>query len=151
VNHDQVSGSLFFVLGCGICAYSLRYDLGTLAAPESGLMPFLSGAAMAFLAGLGFVLGTRRRLRGEAWRPLFRAVAWWRSLLTLGALVGYLFLQTRLGFTLTTVLFIGFLLRAIFPQRWTIVVATAVLTAAIAYLVFEAWLQAQLPMGPFGI
>jgi len=151
VNHDQLSGGLFFLLGCAISLYSLQYRLGTLAAPESGLMPFLSGAAIALLAALGFLLGTLRRLRGEGWRPLFRGVAWRRGLLTLGALLGYLLLQTRLGFTLTTVLFIGFLLRAIFPQRWSVVIVTAVLTAAIAYLVFEVWLQAQLPMGPFGI
>ncbi|MFA5027112.1 MAG: tripartite tricarboxylate transporter TctB family protein [Candidatus Methylomirabilota bacterium] len=140
MNHDQLSGGLFFVLGCAICLHSLQYRLGTLAAPESGLMPFLSGAAIALLAALGFLLGTLRRLRGEGWRPLFRGVAWRRGLL-----------QTRLGFTLTTVLFIGFLLRAIFPQRWSVVIVTAVLTAVIAYLVFEVWLQAQLPMGPFGI
>jgi len=151
VSHDQLSSGLFFLLGCVICLYSLQYRLGTLAAPESGLMPFLSGAAMALLAALGFILGTLRRLRGERWRPLFRGVAWRRGVLTLIALLAYLLLQTRLGFTLTTVLFIGFLLRAIFPQRWTVVIVTSVLTAAIAYLVFEVWLQAQLPMGPFGI
>jgi hypothetical protein len=151
VNQDQLSGGLFFVLGCAICLYSAPYRLGTLAAPESGLMPFLSGAAIAVLAALGFVLGTLRRLRGDGWQPLLRGVVWRRSLLTLAALVAYLLLQAHLGFALTTVLFLGFLLRAIFPQRWSVVIATAVLTAAVAYLVFEVWLQAQLPKGPFGI
>jgi hypothetical protein len=151
VNHDQSSSSLFFLAGCGICVYSLRYDLGTLAAPESGLMPFLSGAVIALLAALGFVLGTLKRRRGEGWIPLLQGVAWRRGLLTLAALLAYLLLQTHLGFTATTLLFIGFLLRTIFPQRWSVVIATAVLTAAITYLVFEVWLQAQLPKGPFGI
>jgi len=151
VNQDQLSSGLFVLLGCAICLYSLPYRLGTLAAPESGLMPFLSGAAIALLAALGFILGTLRRLQGEGWQPLFQGVAWRRGLLTLGALLGYLLLQTHLGFTLTTVLFIGFLLRAIFPQRWSVVIVTSVLTATISYLVFEVWLQAQLPKGPFGI
>lgn len=151
MNRDQLSSGLFFALGCGICVYSIPYRLGTLPAPESGLMPFISGAAIAFLAALGFILGTLRRLRGEGWKPLFQGVAWRRGLLTLAALLAYLLLQTHLGFALTTVLFLGFLLRAIFPQRWSVVIATAVLTATVAYLVFDVWLQAQLPKGPFGI
>ncbi len=151
MNHDQLSSGLFFLLGCAICLHSLQYRLGTLAAPESGLMPFLSGAAIAALAALGLGLGTLRRRRGEGWQPLFQGVAWGRGLLTLGALLGYLLLQKRLGFALTTVLFIGFLLRVVFPQRWVVVLLGAVLTATISYLVFEVWLQAQLPQGPFGI
>lgn len=151
MNQDQLSSGVFFVLGCAICLYSLSYRLGTLAAPESGLMPFLSGAAIAVLASLGFILGTLRRLHGDGWKPLFRGVVWRRSLLTLAALLAFLFLQAHVGFAVTTVLFLGFLLRAIFPQRWSIVIATALLTAIVAYLVFEVWLQAQLPKGPFGI
>ncbi len=151
MNHDQLSSGIFFLLGCAIALYSLQYRLGTLAAPESGLMPFLSGAAIALLGALGIVLGTLRRRRGEGWQPLFRGVAWRRGLLTTLALLGYLLLQKPLGFTLTTVLFIGFLLRAIFPQRWGVVIVTAVLTAALSYLIFEVWLQAQLPTGPLGI
>jgi hypothetical protein len=151
VNHDQLSSGLFFLLGCAISLYSLQYRLGTLAAPESGLMPFLSGSAIALLGAIGVVLGTLGRRRGEGWQPLFLGVAWSRALLTLAALLGYLLLQKQLGFTVTTVLFIGFLLRAIFPQRWAVVIVTAVLTAALSYLVFEVWLQAQLPTGLFGI
>ncbi len=151
MNHDQASSGLFFVLGCAISLYSIQYRLGTLAAPESGLMPFLSGAAIAILGALGVVLGTLRRRRGEGWRPLFQGVACRRGLLTMLALLGYLLLQKPLGFTVTTVLFIAFLLRAIFPQRWAVVIVTAVLTAALSYLIFEVWLQAQLPTGPLGI
>jgi hypothetical protein len=71
--------------------------------------------------------------------------------LTLGALLALLLLMKPLGFTLATVLFVGFLLRAIVPQRWPVVILVTLLTAAISFLVFEVWLQAQLPRGPWGI
>jgi putative tricarboxylic transport membrane protein len=146
-----VSSGLFFVAGCLICAFSLPYKLGTLAAPESGLMPFLSGVAICLLAAIGFGSATLRRLRGERWETLLRGRGWQRGLLTVAALLAFLLLLKPLGFLLTTCLFIAFLLRAIVPQRWPVVVAVSVLTAAFAYLVFEVWLKAQLPTGPLGI
>jgi hypothetical protein len=151
LNHDQVSSGLFFLAGLGICAYSLTYKLGTLAAPASGLMPFLSGAVICLLAAIGFVHGTLARRRGAAWRPILAGVAWHRGLLTLLALLAFLFLLKPLGFALTTVLFVGVLLKTILPQRWPVVIAVSVLTAALSYLVFEVWLKAQLPTGPLGI
>lgn len=150
VNRDQVSSSLFFLLGLLICLYSLRYKIGSLAAPGSGLMPFLTGAAMCFLALVGLVHATLRGQRGEQWRSLFKGLAWRRSLLTLAALLGFQLLMKPIGFIPATVLFIGFLLRAIIPQRWTVVVVVSLLTTLFSYLVFEVWLQAQLPKGFWG-
>jgi hypothetical protein len=140
LNRDQVSSGLFLVAGCLICAFSLPYKLGTPAAPESGLMPFLSGAAICLLAAIGFGAATLRRLRGERWKAVLR-----------GRALAFVLLLRPLGFLLTTALFIAFLLRAIVPQRWPLVVAVSVLTAAFAYLVFEVWLKAQLPTGLLGI
>jgi len=47
-------------------------------------------------------------------------------------------------------LFIGFLLRAVEPQRWSVVVAGAVGAALGAFAVFNLWLKTQLPQGPWG-
>lgn len=151
MNRDQLSSGVFFLSGCLICYSSLPYKLGSLAAPESGLMPFLSGAAICLLAAIGFVTATLRRLKGERWAALLRGRAWQRGLLIVVALLAFVFLLKPLGFLLTTVLFIAFLLRAIVPQKWPLVVVVSVLTATFAYLVFEVWLKAQLPTGPLGI
>jgi putative tricarboxylic transport membrane protein len=151
LNRDRVSSGLFFLLGLLICLYSLTYDLGSPVAPGSGLMPFLCGAAMCFLAVTGFTYTTLRKQRGETGSPLFQGQAWQKSVLTLGALLALQFLMKPLGFILATFLFISFLLRAIVPQRWPVVIGVALLTAALSFLLFEIWLQAQLPRGPWGI
>ena len=151
MNRNQAISGLFFILGLLICLASLPYKLGSLAAPESGLMPFLSGAAMCLLAVIGFVRASLRSQRRERRSPLFKGHAWQRSLLTLVALLAFQSLLNPLGFALTTVLFIGFLLRAIVPQRWSVVVAVSLLTTLLSYMIFEVWLKAQLPKGPWGI
>lgn len=151
MNRDRVSSGLFFLLGLLICLYSLTYDLGSPVAPGSGLMPFLCGAAMCLLAVAGFTYTTLRKQRRETGSPLFKGRAWQKSALTLGALLALQFLMKPLGFTLATFLFVSFLLRVIVPQRWPVVIGVALLTAALSFLLFEVWLQAQLPRGPWGI
>jgi hypothetical protein len=71
--------------------------------------------------------------------------------MVVAALVAYVFLLKHLGFLLSTMLFIGFLLRAIAPQRWPVVIGMAILTALVCYGIFEWWLKAQLPKGFLGI
>jgi hypothetical protein len=145
VSPDQVSGTLFFLMGLLISFHALRYKIGSLANPGSGLMPFLTGLLMCGLALVGFVQATFRGPKSLPQPARFQDQPWRKSLLTLAALVGFLLLMTPIGFIPATVVFIGFLLRAIIPQRWPVVAAVSLLTALFVYLVFEVWLQAQLP------
>ena len=49
------------------------------------------------------------------------------------------------------ILLIVFILKCIEKKGWTLVIATALLTAIVSYLLFGIWLQATLPKGIFGI
>jgi hypothetical protein len=151
LNNDQLSSTVWFILGLAVCLGSLQYKLGTPASPGTGFMSFLAGLAICFFSGIGLIHSTLRQRQGEGWVPLLRGVLWKNALIILVSLLAYALLLVPLGFSLTTALFIGFLLRAIAPQRWSVVVACSLLTAAISYLLFEVWLKAQLPKGPFGI
>ncbi len=114
-------------------------------------MPFLAGMAICVLAGIGLIDATLKKPGGSKEHPLFKDVNWKRILLTLGALLGYLLALKPLGFFLCTALFVAFSLRIIVPYRWTLAVGAALLTATASYAIFELWLRAQLPKGPFGI
>lgn len=151
MNNDQASSTVWFILGLAVCLGSLQYKMGTPAAPGTGFMPFLAGAAICFFSGAGLIHATLRRRQGERWESPLRGFRWKNALVILLSLLAYALLLVPLGFFLTTILFIAFLLRAITPQRWSVVVACSILTAAASYLVFEVWLQAQLPKGPWGI
>ena len=149
-NNDQLSAAVGLGLGAVIAVASLRYRLGTLASPGTGFMPFSAGLAIAFFSFIGLVHGTLRQKQGVGWKSTMRGLMWEKSLLVLAALFAYTLLLSPLGFFLCTALFIGFLLRAVQPQRWSVVVAGAIATAFGAFGIFEIWLKAQLPRGPWG-
>lgn len=150
MTNDQVSSIFFIGTGGAICVASVGYSLGTLSAPDSGLMPFLTGSGMVLLGTAGFVDATLRHRRGERWEPIVRGTRWQKSLQVVAALAAYALLLKPLGFLLCTILLLAFLLRAIAPQRWPVVIGGALAAAGAAYAVFELWLQAQLPKGWLG-
>ncbi len=151
MNNDQLSSAVWFFLGLAVCLGSLQYKMGTPASPATGFMPFLTGAAICFFSGVGFIHATLRRRQGEGWTRLLGGVKWKNAMVILISLLAYALLMVPLGFLLCTTLFIAFLLRAIVPQRWSVIILCSFLTAAASYLIFEVWLKAQLPKGPFGI
>jgi len=151
LNNDQLSSTVWFFLGLAICLGSLQYKMGTLASPSTGFMPFLTGTAICFFSGIGFIHATLRRRQGETWSSILQGAKWKNAMVILFSLLTYALLMVPLGFFLCTTLFIAFLLRVIAPQRWPVVILCSLLTAAASYLIFEVWLQAQLPKGPWGI
>jgi hypothetical protein len=150
MNKDQASSGFFFFIGLAIALGAVRYKLGTFSAPDSGLMPFLVGLAISFLAVIGFIHATLERRQGTGWVSPLKQVGWERVLIVLAALAGYILLVKTLGFLICTALFIGFLLRAVVPQRWSTVLAVALITALVSYGIFQVWLKAQLPGGILG-
>ena len=151
MNNDQLSSGVWFMLGLAVCLGSLQYKLGTPASPGTGFMPFLTGVAICFFSGIGLIHAILRRKQGEGWTPLVQGLRWKNAMVILISLLAYALLMVPLGFFICTTLFIAFLLRAIVPQRWSVVIGCALLTAAASYLIFEVWLKAQLPKGPLGI
>ena len=149
-NNDQVSAAIWFVSGLIIASGSMQYGLGTLDSPGTGFMPFLAGLAITLFAFMGLVQGILKRRGMVPWAPVLSGVNWKKSLTVLAALLGYVLLLKPLGFSLCTAVFIGFLMRVVHPQKWPVVVAGAIGSALGAYGIFELWLKAQLPKGPWG-
>lgn len=149
-NNDQLSAAVWLAFGLVMTAASLHYKLGTLASPGTGLMPFLASLAITFFSIVGLVHATLRRKQGVGWKPTMSGLMWTKSLIVMAALFAYTLLLIPLGFILCTVLFIGFLLRTVNPQRWFVVIAGSILMVLGAYGIFEVWLKAQLPKGPWG-
>ena len=147
LNNDQVSSAIWFGIGLLIIIFSIPYGLGELRSPTTGFMPFLTGLAICTLAAIGFVGGTLERIGGKKWKSLLKNVKWGKPLIAVIALFAYALLLNTLGFLLGTALLVGFLLRAVEPQKWLVVILGAILTSVSAYLIFQVWLETQLPPG----
>jgi hypothetical protein len=65
-------------------------------------------------------------------------------------LIAYNLFLPYFGFTVTTFLFLIFLVRFIFPQNWMRTLLVSVLGAAAARLLFINFLETQLPKGFLG-
>ena len=150
MDNDQVSSGIWVFIGVAICLASLQYRIGTLSSPGSGFMPFLSGLAIGFFSIIGFIHATIRKNRGEVWDSFLKAVRWEKALIIIISLFAYGLLLGPIGFFLCTLLFIGFLLRVIVPQRWLLVIGGSLLITVASYVVFEVLLKAQLPKGFLG-
>jgi len=150
LNNDQVSSGIWLLVSLIICAASLQYKIGTLSTPGSGFLPLLSGMAMGLFAAIGFIHATLRKKRGEIWHSFLKGLRWEKALIILASLFAYGWLLGVIGFFFCTLLFIGFLLRVVIPQRWSLVIGGSVLITLASYMVFEALLKAQMPKSPWG-
>lgn len=67
------------------------------------------------------------------------------------ALIIYTIGMNYVGFFFSTILFLGFLLRGIGHQKWSIVISVTILVTVVSYLIFQYWLNVQMPSGFVGI
>ena len=147
---DRISALFWVVMAIGICFGSVRLSLGGLHKPGPGFFPFLVGSILGILSFLIF-LQSFKALPGDEKR------AFWpnpkRSLkmtYILIALILYALGMDYVGFLFSTLLFLGFLLKAIEPQRWSVVLSGSILGTILFYGVFKYWLDIPFPTGILG-
>ena len=148
--YDFWSSIILGLLGAVICYASLGLGLGTWMAPGPGFMAFGAGLLLMVLSafiGVLSILGRKGSPPEKFWP---RADGPKIVLPVFLSLLAYNLLWTRLGFTLTTVLFMGFLLRAVGKRRWWVVLTGSGFTSLAAYFLFQRFLKSQLPAGILG-
>ncbi len=145
-NRDLWASLFFLATGIGICLWSVQYPVGTFAGPGPGLMGLCAGATVSLLSIVGFLSSWRKarkeeRLFGPRWLDGFVIVL---------LLLGFALLLNLLGFLICTFLFILILLKKAKIYSWKTVLAWSLGTAVFMHLIFDVWLQAQLPRGLLG-
>ncbi len=143
---DLWSGLFFLVLGGIVCGFSVSIDLGNLVKPGPGFIPFLGGLVLMVLS-MALMIRVMKSREREKWDMTIR---WGKTAAVLISLWAFGFLLERIGFAFITFLFILFCMRAIEPQSWMKVLMVSLLTTAASYLLFETFLQSQLPKSLLG-
>jgi putative tricarboxylic transport membrane protein len=126
----------------------MRLGIGTFHNPGTGFFPFLAGLVFALLS---LILLIQSLVAGENAEVILGKVRWKNITLVLICLVAYAVVLEKLGFMISTAFFIGVVLRVIEKKRWSLVVVVSVSATLVFWVIFQYWLQSQLPKGIFGI
>jgi len=127
---------------------SFWLSLGSFRNPGPGLVPFICGAILGILSLTVHLQARWSRPPKELEKPFWKnKKRVWKVFLTFIALLAYAIGMEYLGFLVSTTILISFLLWAIEPQRWYVVIFGSLLTSLAAYTIFELLLSLPLPRG----
>ena len=148
--NDRLTSLFWLVLAILICWGSFRLSLGDLRYPGPGFFSFLAGAILGLLSIILFwqsnKKGPEEKKKALGPNPQGTRQMIWMVI----ALIIYTIGMNYVGFFFSTILFLGFLLRGIGHQKWSIVISVTSLVAIVSYLIFQSWLDVQLPRGFVG-
>lgn len=145
---EQVLNLVWIAVGGAICLHAAGLGLWDGKGPDSGFLPLVCGLALA-LAGL-VQLVRPGEIAVDA--PFFpdRGAAIRVGGVLLGLVLTTL-LMPRLGFLVTAVAVMVFLLQIIERQRWWVVLVVACASSLAVWWLFHRMLDVVLPRGPWGI
>ena len=139
-----VASVVILALGITAAYESAKLPFGTIHSPGPGFFPWWTSVVLGLLALVLLVqtLTSRPRASRDGSGRVTKVMA------LLVVLTAYTFLLDPLGYPLCTFLLVLFMLRVTEPQRWTVALGMAALTAVGSYVVFAIWLGVPLPRGP---
>jgi putative tricarboxylic transport membrane protein len=145
VTRDRVAGVALLLFAMAVMWEDRAFPLGTITKPGPGYMPMLLAGILAAMAGL--VIWTGRR------SPAWTSLSWseWRHAVAIlaGCVFAALALE-RIGYRLTVIVLVGFLLWVVERKRPAVTVATALGLSLGTFYVFSTLLRVPLPLGPGG-
>ena len=142
-------GSLVVVIiGLSITVGSFRYGFGSFEEPGAGFLPFFAGVCTIFFASIPLILSLKR-----GWLPLrslWEGTKWYRAIVVTVILFLFCFFLKALGFALASLLLTTGLFRLMYRPKWWVTILPAIATTLFFYVLFQVWLESQLPRGFLG-
>jgi putative tricarboxylic transport membrane protein len=140
---DLVIAGILFCIGLVWILESLVMPHGEFSVPGPGFFPTLLGV---LLCGVSFLLGARTLFSRTTQPVKIGHLHIWSTIMALMVLA---FFFERLGFIITTALFVGFFLKMLSAMRWIPCILLSVAAAISAYLFFDFLLGIPLPSTPW--
>lgn len=141
---DRIAATAFLLLGGYVAGAGMALGTGTLQKPGAGLQPLVLGVLFMVL-GMIYLTAAFRKPRGGV-SPWSLALCK-RPLMAGAAILLYWLGLTRLGFPLTTFLFLIGWLWLIERESWCRILVVSVSVTVCLYLVFTIILRIRLPLG----
>ena len=144
VRRDVAVATLALAFGAAAAFESAKLPFGTIHNPGQGFFPWWTSVVVVLLATILLI----QALKLRASTALDKSGRIAKVVALLVVLAVYTFLLDPLGYPICTFLLVLFMLRVLDPQRWTVALSMAALTAVGTYVVFAIWLSVPLPRGP---
>jgi Tripartite tricarboxylate transporter TctB family len=145
LTRDRVGGATLLLFALAVMWEDRAFPLGAITKPGPGYMPMLLAGILAAMAALVIWTGGRSpALTSLNWSERRHAVA----ILAACAFAG-LALE-RIGYRLTVILLVSFLLWVVERKRPAVTVTTALGLSLGTFYVFSTLLRVPLPLGPGG-
>ena len=142
---DRISGSVLVIFSLLVIWQSRLLPLGTFRQPGPAYIPVL-------LASLLFIFGVILVATGGR-APAFSTVLWSerrQALAIFLACILAVFGIERLGYRLTVLLVLGFLLKLVEMRGWALSAILSLVLAFGSFYLFHTLLRVPLPLGPLG-
>jgi hypothetical protein len=142
---DRVSGGVLALFALLVLWESRRYPLGNFRLPGPAFAPVLL-ASLLLIFGVLLVLTSSRA-------PGLSSISWteWRhALAILGTSLFTVFATERLGYRLTMLLMLAFLIKVVERRGWVETLVVSFGLAFGSFYLFYTLLRVPLPEGPLG-
>jgi len=144
---DRISGIFWLCFAVLMIIQSYRLGLGTLHKPGPGFLFFWVNIVLGIMS-LVVLIRAWVGKKGEGPQPaIFGRQNVPKIIFVLISLFLYALLMETVGFIPVTLLLFIFLLGIIEKKRWYYTAFVSIVVTVISYLIFETWLQSQLPRG----
>lgn len=144
IHKDRFSTIFFFFFSMYISYESLNLGVGNIRKPGPGFFSFWAGVALGVLALVVLFLRWKLKRNGEG---SGEQISWRGRILSFISLLVFVLFLDKLGFIITTFLFIMFLIKVVERKGWVISTLVALAIALASYGLFEILLKSQLPKG----
>jgi putative tricarboxylic transport membrane protein len=144
---DRISGIFWLCFAVLMIIQSYQLGLGTLHKPGAGFLFFWVNIVLVIMSLIVLIRAWAGKKEEGPQPPIFGGQNVSKIVFVLISLFLYAILMETVGFILITLLFFLFILKIIEKKRWFYTVFVSVVVTVISYLIFETWLQSQLPKG----
>jgi len=147
---DVIFCFIWIFIAIWVAFQSIGLKLGQPSNPGPGLLPFFSSVVIGILAFiLLFSLVFKGKGREETKEEGSRFGEQWikAAYLLIGSSIYILVMWENLGYLISTIIFLFFLLKFVGSRSFIKSVLFSLTTTVISYLIFQVWLKCLLPEG----
>jgi putative tricarboxylic transport membrane protein len=132
------------VIGVITAWSAVHLSMGRFKHPGPGFLPF--GLAIVLII-LSLIMIFSKREKEVASTPFWPHRTWLRPLLGVAILIFFALVVERVGFLITTFIFLVIWMGVIERVRWLTIISISIGTTAALYLIFALFLDVPLPSG----